>query len=60
MTSGGNQLKAVRAVVRPETHPVIEIKTQKGHKLTVTRYHPMMTPAGLKMAKDLKKNGMYG
>jgi hypothetical protein len=51
-------LTVKNAVVGPEKHPIIQISTQGGHKIGVTRTHPMWTPSGLKMAKDLNKGDL--
>jgi hypothetical protein len=49
----GRRRRTLRAVAGPEKPEVIEFSTAGGHVLGVTRTHPMMTPNGLKMAKDL-------
>ena len=51
----GKQVKTIKHVAGPEEHPVIRIATAAGHELTVTRFHPMMTTAGIKPAVDLTR-----
>ena len=52
-TFDGPRRRAVRVEAGPELESVIAIQTAEGHRLTVTRAHPMFTAAGLKRASEL-------
>jgi hypothetical protein len=54
LTADKHIATATRSVAGPEIEPVIEIKSAAGHTLTVTKKHPVLTKAGMKLAQDIQ------
>jgi hypothetical protein len=53
-TAQGALVTVKDSVAGPEKHPVVRIETDAGHQISVTRSHPMLTPAGLRLAGELE------
>ena len=52
--ANGQYATIERLVAGPEPEPVVEIETSFGQRITVTSEHPLMTTAGMQLAKGLR------
>lgn len=53
LLADGRKAKIQRVIAGPEHKPVVAFETENGLSLTVTNEHPLMTKAGMKLAKDI-------